>query len=168
MGNLVILQHPPNFTLISYVQSDCSVGNWAWVESDGSVPLVGRQSRGEVQRTASAVCQTESHGIGKHGRFGFTYRPAFAALRQRPPSSRRLKMGRGRGKGGKIMMYWGCWGSDGRDWYRTNCVGEEGDWPSDFLKKVIFARRRLNETGDKDEEDGHGLEKLLRWVLRNY
>nr|GMC82543.1 hypothetical protein Iba_chr04bCG14360 [Ipomoea batatas] len=33
---------------------DGSVDNCAWVESDGSVPLVDKQSNGEVQRTASA------------------------------------------------------------------------------------------------------------------
>nr|GMD46201.1 hypothetical protein Iba_chr10eCG1040 [Ipomoea batatas] len=38
---------------------------------------------------------------------------------------------------GKTMMYWGCWDSDGKDWYRTNCVGEEGDWLSDFVEEVI-------------------------------
>nr|GLL28392.1 hypothetical protein Itr_chr06CG00060 [Ipomoea trifida]GMD10986.1 hypothetical protein Iba_chr06fCG0040 [Ipomoea batatas] len=31
---------------------------------------------------------------------------------------------------------------------RTNCIEEEGDWPSYFLEEVIFARRILNETGD--------------------
>nr|GMD97873.1 hypothetical protein Iba_chr15cCG6750 [Ipomoea batatas] len=57
------------------IRSDSSVGNWAWVESDGSVPLVGRQSRGEVQRTASAgryLCTLPlDPNIGKNTSDGF-------------------------------------------------------------------------------------------------